>query len=102
MAPRPALTPRLRRQRTIRRIRRAVARRNRPLVGWAEIAACLRQSIAIVQAWHEECPMPISWTPDGPTTTPPALDRYFRARYGLTRSVAEGGPRQDDVVPPGP
>ncbi len=61
----------------LRRIRRAVARRNRPLVGWPAIAAYLGQTPAIVQAWHAQRALPLTWPAEGPETTGPALDAYF-------------------------
>jgi hypothetical protein len=47
------------------------------LVGWSEIGAWMGRPPATVQAWHQECPMPLTPTPDGPTATGPALDAYF-------------------------
>jgi hypothetical protein len=47
------------------------------LVGWPAIAAYLGQSPSIVQAWHAQRAMPLTWTPEGPVTTGPALDTYF-------------------------
>ena len=73
----------------LRRIRRAVARRNRPLVGWAGLAAYLGQPPAIVQGWHQACPMPLTETANGgPTTTGPALDTYYLGPFAAWVSYA--------------
>jgi hypothetical protein len=107
MTPRDAQAPSLRWRRSptgravLRRIRRAVARRNRPLVGWPAIAAWMGGPPSTVQAWHHACPMPLAPTPDGPTTTGPALDAYFFGPFAAwVQAPALPEPRRARRRPP--